>query len=81
MNQKELQRLARQYLIFGDGLSESNLVRKIQRAEGEVDCFATGRTTCDNTTCRWRQDCLVDPASDMQTTPESLPEKKRESDE
>ena len=60
MNKTELLKLARQYLIADEGLSEANLIRKIQRAEGHVDCFATGKKHCEHMTCRWRATCLPD---------------------
>lgn len=60
MNLMELTQLARQYYISDTGLSETNLIRKIQLAAGVTDCFATGRTSCDDVNCRWRKDCLPD---------------------
>ena len=67
MDKSELLKLAGQYFISDTGLSVANLVRKIQLAEGHVDCFSTGRTRCDQMACRWRAECLPDatsPASD-----------------
>ena len=54
----ELIKLARQYFISDAGLGMANLIRKIQIAEGHVDCYATGKTHCDQMNCRWRRDCL-----------------------
>ena len=34
------------------------LVRSLQRAEGQEDCFLSGRTDCEETDCRWRNHCL-----------------------
>ncbi len=36
------------------------LVRSIQRAEGNVDCFRTGQVSCDHFDCAWRPYCLED---------------------
>ena len=58
MNNGELLKLAGQYFISDSGLSVANLVRKIQLAEGHVDCFSTGRTRCDQMGCQWRAECL-----------------------
>lgn len=58
MTKTELLKLAGQYFISDAGLSAANLIRKIQIAEGHLDCFATGKTRCDQMTCRWRVDCL-----------------------
>lgn len=58
MDKAELLKLAGQYFISDTGLSVANLIRKIQIAEGHVDCFATDRLRCDQLSCRWRQECL-----------------------
>lgn len=56
----ELLKLARRYFISDEGQSAANLIRKIQLAEGHVDCFSTGKTHCDNMTCHWRKECMRD---------------------
>jgi hypothetical protein len=61
MNQKNLIELAKRYFICDTGLSVPNLVRKIQAAEGNPECFSTGRKTCSQMSCRWRKECLSDP--------------------
>ena len=38
-----------------------NLVRSIQRAEGKLDCYRTGRQQCDQMNCDWRDHCLKKP--------------------
>ena len=58
MNKRNLLNLAKQYFIADNGLSMANLIRKIQLAEGNFDCFATGKNHCDQKACRWRKDCL-----------------------
>ena len=35
-------------------------VRAIQRAEGNVGCFRTGRTWCEHTRCCWMSECIPD---------------------
>lgn len=66
MNKNELLKLAKRYFIADAGLSEANLIRKIQRAEGSVDCFATGRTGCEQTACPWRKACVSASAEYLQ---------------
>ena len=34
------------------------LVRSVQRAEGNRDCFRRGQIYCDQTDCVWRKYCL-----------------------
>ena len=35
-----------------------NLIRSIQRAEGNIDCYRRGRQQCDRMNCAWRGHCL-----------------------
>lgn len=39
-------------------LSKKDLIKTIQRREGNFDCFATARNSCDQMVCCWRGDCL-----------------------
>ncbi len=34
------------------------LIRSVQRAAGDPDCFRNGLNDCDQTTCSWRVLCL-----------------------
>lgn len=34
------------------------LIRSIQRAEGNPDCFLKGNSDCDQLNCAWRAYCL-----------------------
>ena len=36
----------------------TNLIRSIQRAEGNPDCFARAQGHCDRLDCAWRRYCL-----------------------
>ena len=36
-----------------------NLIRSIQRAEGNIDCYRRGRQQCDRMNCAWRDHCLM----------------------
>ena len=38
-----------------------NLIRSIQRAEGNMDCYRRGRQQCDRLDCVWRDHCLKEP--------------------
>ena len=40
------------------GLSKAELIRQIQRAEGNFDCFGTAKDHCDQFQCCFREDCL-----------------------
>jgi len=38
--------------------SKKDLIKNIQRAEGNPDCFGTATNFCDQLACCWRSDCL-----------------------
>jgi hypothetical protein len=59
MKSKELKQLAARHEIDPRGLSKTELVRAIQRHEGNFDCFASPlEGICDQATCLWRDECL-----------------------
>ena len=35
------------------------LIRSLQRSEGNIDCFRTGKADCDMLDCAWRVYCLT----------------------
>lgn len=39
-------------------LDMTALIRSIQRAEGNTDCFQKGIVDCDQLDCKWRSFCL-----------------------
>lgn len=64
MTSRELKRLARLHQIDPRGLSEAELIRCIQRREGNFDCFASAvEGVCDQTMCLWRDDCVTRPGA------------------
>jgi len=38
--------------------SKKDLIRNIQRAEGNFDCFGRTSSYCDQMVCCWRSDCI-----------------------
>jgi len=46
-----------------DFLDTTNLVRSIQRAEGNPDCFRKAENYCDRLDCSWRPYCLREDGS------------------
>ena len=58
MNKTDLIELANRYFLADDGLGTSNLIRRIQVTQGNIGCFATGKRSCEQTNCPWRDDCL-----------------------
>ena len=43
------------------GLSKAELIRRIQKTEGNFDCFGTAEEVCDQTECCFKEDCLKSP--------------------
>jgi hypothetical protein len=43
-----------------DRVDLTHLIRSIQRAEGQSDCFGTAELDCDHIDCAWRKYCLED---------------------
>jgi len=39
-------------------LSKKDLIKTIQKKEGNFDCFGTSRGSCDQFSCSWRNDCV-----------------------
>ncbi len=60
----EIRRLAQSLgLARVSRMKKGDLVRAVQRAEGNFDCYASaGRFDCPQTSCCWRRDCLKNPA-------------------
>lgn len=55
----EIRSAAKSLGIPSFGRSKMDLVRAIQAAEGNFDCFGTAESGyCDQTGCRWHADCL-----------------------
>jgi hypothetical protein len=44
-------------------LDITTLIRSIQRAEGNTDCFQKGIVDCDQLNCKWRSLCLEEEPS------------------
>lgn len=38
--------------------SKKDLIKSIQRAEGNFDCFGTAKNSCNQLNCCWRGECL-----------------------
>jgi hypothetical protein len=38
--------------------SKKELIKSVQRKEGNFDCFGTAKGSCDQMSCCWRSDCI-----------------------
>ena len=61
MLRKPFQRKSKKPLLpRKDFLDTTALIRSIQRAEGNPDCFRQAQGDCDQFACTWRKYCLED---------------------
>lgn len=58
MDIKQIKSTAKSLGIDIEGMSKTEIIRSIQRAEGSTLCYGHGMFVCDNIECRWRKDCL-----------------------
>jgi DNA-binding IscR family transcriptional regulator len=59
MTINQVREIARKQGIHTARMSKADIVRAIQRAEGNFDCFGTALDGyCDQENCLWREDCL-----------------------
>ena len=59
MNMKTIRHLAKTLKVDTSQLSKTDLIRKIQLAEGNFDCYGSASNgECDQLNCAWRDDCL-----------------------
>jgi hypothetical protein len=59
MKAEEVRSIARIHQIDIKGLSKTNMIKEIQRNEGNFDCYASAfGGECDQSGCLWRVDCL-----------------------
>jgi len=62
---KEIREIARQHGIRSTRMEKSELIRAIQRAEGNFDCFGTAtEEECDQEECLWREECFRDSVAE-----------------
>jgi hypothetical protein len=58
MKLDEIKGIAKQYNIKTGKAKKSDLVRTIQQAEGNEQCFDSGKVAqCGQDACAWREDC------------------------
>ncbi len=59
MKIEQIREIAKGHGIKGAKLKKAELIREIQRAEGNFDCFGSERAVaCDESDCLWREDCV-----------------------
>ena len=63
MKMQEVRQKAKQFNIPSFGKTKEALIREIQLAEGNFDCFKKAPDYCDQWACCFRADCLEAPSS------------------
>ena len=59
MNIIEVKKIAKRMGIkSGIGARKADLIKQIQKTEGNFPCFGTAVGHCDQIDCLWRDDCL-----------------------
>jgi hypothetical protein len=60
MTLKQIKEIAKERGVKAGNMKKETVIRSIQRAEGNFDCFGTASSGfCDQTNCLWRNDCLA----------------------
>ena len=59
MNLKDIKDMAKSQGLKVGNMKKENIIRSIQRAEGNFDCFGSAIAgECNQMNCIWRGDCL-----------------------
>jgi hypothetical protein len=58
MKMQEIRAKAKELGVNSFGKSKTDLIREIQRKEGNFDCYATAKGYCDQLECVFRPSCL-----------------------
>lgn len=59
MNMTEVRSIAKAHRIDTAGMSKLDIIHKLQRDEGNFDCYGTAYGgVCDQQNCKWREDCF-----------------------
>ncbi len=60
MKMQEIRNVAKERGLKVEKMNKTEIIRTIQRAEGNADCFGTEHVNiCGQTSCLWREDCLA----------------------
>lgn len=61
MNMQEVKTIAKNHSIKPGKLKKGDLIRLIQKSEGNFQCYASASSgECDQLDCVWRVDCFKD---------------------
>ena len=70
MEMKDIRAIAKKCGISTARVKKVELIRSIQRAEGNFECYGTAtEEVCDQEECRWREDCFFDSTEEEISEP------------
>ncbi|MEI8354748.1 MAG: SAP domain-containing protein [Deltaproteobacteria bacterium] len=59
MKMQEVREIAKNWSIKTANIKKTDLIRSIQLAEGNFDCYCTGHADkCGQENCIWHEDCF-----------------------
>lgn len=59
MHMQTIRSIAKEHGIKTSRMTKADLIRTIQRTEGNFDCFGSAIDgVCDQMDCSWREECL-----------------------
>ncbi len=65
MNIQGIRAIAKKKGVNSARLKKADLIRAIQKSEGNFDCFGTAAAGfCDQAGCAWMSDCLKESATE-----------------
>lgn len=58
MKMEEIKEVAKGLGVKPGKMKKADLIKEIQKAEGNVDCYNSGnKESCGQDACAWREDC------------------------
>ena len=54
----DIKAMAKKLGIKSVTMKKNEMIQAIQKAEGNIPCFQTGVTACDQSACCWRDECM-----------------------
>ena len=65
MTIREIRKRAKSVGVSLQTENKADLIRAVQAAENNPQCFHTGRQRCDETACCWLEDCVPQQFAEM----------------
>jgi hypothetical protein len=65
MTIREIRKRARTLGVTLETNNKADLIRAVQAAEANPQCFRTGRMHCEQTKCCWLEDCIPQQFAEM----------------